>query len=100
MKRILFHWMISKNIVDNIEQQKRINNYEPISPEPEKKIHTIYEYWPAFDNDIPTLDIAYKLYEENQVCHIFKNGKCKCYFEFNGDDGYIKSQPNNFFERI
>lgn len=100
MKRMLFNWMISKQIVDNIEQQKKIDNYEPITPTPIKENKTIYEYWPAFDNDIPTLGIAYALYEENNVCHVVKDGVCKCYFEFEGSNDYIKTKPNNFFSRI
>jgi hypothetical protein len=99
MKRLLFSWIVSKDIIENIAEQHRINNYEPIE-EPEVKEEIIYEYWSAFDNDIPTLEIAYNLYEENRVCHILKDGICKCYFEFNGDEGYIKNDPKKFSKII
>ena len=92
-------WLIGKNIADNQKTQDVIN-YEPAYTPPKRKEMTVYEYWPAFDNDIPSLEIAYKLYEENNVCHVIKDGVCKCYFEFDGDDGYIKTEPDKFFERI
>lgn len=100
MKRSLFNWFVSKTIVDNIEQQNKIKNYEPIDRQPKKQDIIIYEYWPAFDNDIPSLELAYQLYEENNVCHILKNGTCKCYLEFMGRDDYITTKQKNFFERI
>ena len=41
-----------------------------------------------------------KLRDENRVCHVLKDGVCKCYFEFEADEGYIKNKPQDFFERI
>ena len=99
MKHFILGWLIGNTVADN-QNKQHIINYEPTYIEPETKEKIIYEYWPAFDNDIPSLEIAYKLYEENNVCHVIKDGVCKCYFEFDGDDGYIKTEPNKFFERI
>lgn len=99
MMDFILGWLIGKNITNNHKEQKVVN-HEPIYTPPKKKKMTVYEYWPAFDNDIPTLEMAYKLYEENNVCHVIKDGVCKCYFEFDGDDSYIKTEPNKFFERI
>ena len=99
MKHFILGWLIGNTVADNQKKQHTIN-YEPTYIEPKAKEKTIYEYWPAFDNDIPSLEIAYKLYEENNVCHVLKDGVCKCYFEFEGDEGYIKTKPKDFFERI
>ena len=99
MMNFILGWLIGKNIADNQKTQDVIN-YEPVYTPPKRKEMTVYEYWPAFDNDIPSLEIAYKLYEENNICHVIQDGVCKCYFEFDGDDGYIKTDPEHFFDRI
>jgi len=99
MMDFILGWLIGKNVADNQKTQNAIN-YEPTYTPPKRKEMTVYEYWPAFDNDIPSLEIAYKLYEENNVCHVIQDGVCKCYFEFDGDDGYIKTEPDKFFEKI
>ena len=99
MIEFIIGWIIGKNI-ENTNQEQKIQNYEPIKPYPKKEEKIIYEYWPAFDNDIPSLEIAYKLYEENNVCHVIQDGICKCYFEFEGDEDYIKTKPNVFFKKI
>lgn len=44
---------------------------------------TKYLYYPEFDNDIPTLYAAYKLYDDCNICHIHKDGGIKCYQEIN-----------------
>ena len=99
MMEFIFGWLIGKNI-ESKEREERIQNYEPIKPIQKKDEITVYEYWSAFDNDIPSLEIAYKLYEENRVCHVLKDGICKCYFEFEADEDYIKNKPKDFFDRI
>ena len=99
MMEFMFGWLIGKNL-DNKNQEQKIQNYEPTKLSHKKEEITMYEYWPAFDNDIPSLELAYQLYEENNVCHILKNGTCKCYLEFMGGDDYITTKQENFFERI
>lgn len=99
MMDFMLGWLIGKSVADNQTEQKIIN-YEPSYTLPKRKEITVYEYWPAFDNDIPSLETAYKLYEENHTCHVIQDGVCKCYFEFDGDDGYIETEPDKFFERI
>ena len=101
MMDFILGWVLGKRI---LEQNNNNNSPEeklnvPM-PKQERKPMLIYEYWPAFDNEIPTLDEAYKLYEDNHVCHLNKGGICKCYFEFDGDDSYIKTDPRHFFENI
>lgn len=100
MMNFILGWLLGKNIIENDNQRQHMNNYEPTITLPEKKDIIIYEYWPAFDNDVPSLEIAYKLYEENQVCHVIKDGVCKCYFEFTGDENYLKKEPRKFYDRI
>ena len=99
MNKIFNRWLIGKVIADN-QKIYNINNYEPTIIEPRKKDITIYEYWPAFDNDIPTLAMAEQFYEENRICHVIQDGICKCFFEFDGDEGYLKTEPKKFFDRI
>jgi hypothetical protein len=100
MMDFILGWVLGKSAKEHNKAEQYIRNYEPSYTIPEKKEMTVYEYWPAFDNDIPTLELAYKLYEENHTCHILKDGVSKCYFEFEGDDGYVKTDPEHFFERI
>lgn len=99
MMEFMIGWLIGKNL-KNKNQEQKIQNYEPTESLHKKEEITVYEYWPAFDNDIPSLEIAYKLYDENRVCHVLKDGVCKCYFEFEADEGYIQNKPQDFFERI
>ena len=73
------------------------------TPTPKKKEGIVYEYWPAFDHDEPTIGLAYKLYEENQVCHVPvpQDKVCKCYLEFEADvEEYLKKDPNTYFDKI
>ena len=89
-----FFELLSKNLSTQ-ENEKPVETH---TTKPKEIL--VYEYWPAFDNDVPSLELAYKLYEENRVCHILKDGVCKCYFEFDGDEKDIKSDPKKFFDRI
>jgi hypothetical protein len=100
MMDFLFGWLVGKNIAEHKDTQPEINIEDYVYTPKRRKDMTVYEYWPAFDNDIPTLELAYKLYEENHTCHILKNGVSKCYYEFDGDDGFVETDPEHFFERI
>lgn len=68
----LFGWMVPSTPVE----------YKPKPKPKEEELMVSYEYWPQFDNDEPTLEMAFKYYEENTICHIAKGGKTKCYFEY------------------
>ena len=68
----LFGWMVPEEIPHTVKPKVKEEKVAKIS----------YEYWPQFDNDEPTLEMAYKFYEENSICHIAKDGKTKCYFEY------------------
>ena len=65
----------------------------------QKQTITFYEYWKEFDNEEPTLEQAYKFYEDNSICHIAKDGMVKCYIEFTetSNDGII---PKNYLKNI
>lgn len=104
MKDFIIGWILGNHISKLNESHPSTTDTSVledniIETKKEKDI-IVYEYWPEFDNDIPVLDMAYKLYEENKVCHIIKNGTCKCYFEFDGDTGYLKKDPKKYFEII
>lgn len=103
MKDFIIGWILGNHlskINESHSYTEDITTSDNIIESKKEKDITVYEYWPEFDNDIPVLDMAYKLYEENKVCHIVKDGKCKCYFEFDGDTGYIKKDPKKYFEII
>ena len=99
MNRLFNKWLIGKIVADNQVSQK-IENYEPIDTIHKKEEITLYEYWPAFDNDVPTLEMAEQFYEDNRICHVVQDGICKCFFEFEGDPQYLKNEPKKFFDRI
>ena len=100
MKDFIIGWILGRRIAEQHNDKPQVNIEEFFYTPPKRKEMTVYEYWPAFDNDVPSLEIAYKLYNEDRVCHVIKDGVCKCYFEFDGDDGYIEIEPNKFFDRI
>jgi hypothetical protein len=91
-------WVLGRNITNDTVEEP-IERFETYTPKRRREI-TVYEYWPAFDNDIPSLETAYKLYEENHTCHVIQGGTCKCFYEFDGDDGYVENDPEHFFENI
>lgn len=99
MKRVILGWMIG-NAVANSQSANQYND-TPYYTEPIQKDDIVYEYWPHFDNDEPTIGLAYQLYEENQVCHLAKNGGCTCYLEFEGDvKRYMRKNPEIYFDKI
>lgn len=75
MFRGMFDWLFTDHSEPNYTVRKREVEELP------KPIPT-YEYWPQFDDDEPTLEMAYKFYEENSVCHLCQNQKVRCYLEY------------------
>lgn len=100
MHNFIIGWILGKRIAKQYNDKPQVNTEELFYTPSKRKEMTVYEYWPAFDNDVPSLETAYKLYNEDHICHVIKDDICKCYFEFDGDDGYIKTEPDKFFERI
>lgn len=39
-----------------------------------------YEYWKEFDDKPVSLEDCYSLYENNNICHIYKNNIVKTYY--------------------
>ena len=80
MLRGILAWLLA----DRMEREREV--LEWVEDEEEEEVKPVrqvsYDYWPQFDDDEPTLEMAYKFYEENSVCHLCQNQRVRCYIEY------------------
>lgn len=81
MLRGILAWLLA----DRMEREREVLEWVEDDEEEEevKPVRQVsYDYWPQFDDDEPTLEMAYKFYEENSVCHLCQNQRVRCYIEY------------------
>lgn len=80
----MFRGILAWILADGLERERQIDFEEEEEMEiPVQPVSQIsYEYWPQFDDDEPTLEMAYNFYEENSICHLCQNQKVRCYLEY------------------
>jgi hypothetical protein len=80
MLRGILAWLLA----DRMEREREV--LEWVEDEEEEEVKPVpqvsYDYWPQFDDDEPTLEMAYNFYEENSICHLCQNQKVRCYLEY------------------
>ena len=79
MLRGILTWLLT----DRMEREREVLEWVEDEEEEVKPVRQVsYDYWPQFDDDEPTLEMAYKFYEENSVCHLCQNQRVRCYIEY------------------
>lgn len=80
MLRGILAWLLADRIEREREALEWVEEDDEEEVQPVRRVS--YDYWPQFDDDEPTLEMAYKFYEENSVCHLCQNQRVRCYIEY------------------